>query len=92
MRPSLYGRRSFTPEMFDATIDVAGKRLLVIEDTWATGATALSACGALYAAGAEAVVLTPIARLLNAPYFPVEHPYRQHLRGEYDVTFWPRRR
>jgi predicted amidophosphoribosyltransferase len=45
-RAALYGRRSYTPEMFDLVTNVRGKRLLVIEDTWATGATALSACGA----------------------------------------------
>lgn len=91
VRPELYGRASYAPSMFEPSgVSVSGKRVIVVEDTWTTGATALSACGALYASGAKEVVLTPIARLTRIEYITEDHPYRVHLRGPYDLTHWPR--
>ncbi len=58
-------RRAYTPDVFRASIDVVGARVVLIEDTWVTGATAISAAGALLAAGALSVALFPIARIVE---------------------------
>jgi hypothetical protein len=58
-------RRIYTPEVFRASIDVVGERVVLIEDTWVTGATATSAAGALIEAGAVSVCLLPIARIVE---------------------------
>lgn len=73
---------------------MAGERIVIIEDTWVTGATALSAAGALHEFGAENVLIIPMARLINSSYWSEDHPYRE---GMMDGTFdpvapssWPR--
>lgn len=86
-----YQRQGYDPRIFEpAGEDVRYRRLIVVEDTWTTGSTAVSACGALLDAGAESVVLTPIARMFNGVWVGAEHPYRAHLNGSYDLQFWPR--
>ena len=89
------GRSEYRPDAFRRTgIDVSGARVVIIEDLWVTGATALSAAGALYEFGAESVVLIPMGRLVNSSYWPDDHPYREGMMdGTFDpiaVSSWPR--
>jgi hypothetical protein len=58
-------RRIYTPDVFRASVDVVGQRVVLIEDTWVTGATAISAAGALLEAGALSVAVLPIARIVE---------------------------
>ncbi|HTW99335.1 MAG TPA: hypothetical protein VMD59_11190, partial [Acidimicrobiales bacterium] len=44
---------------------VAGRRLLVLDDTWTSGARAQSAASALRLAGADVVAVVPVARLVR---------------------------
>ena len=69
---------------------IARKRIVLIEDTWITGATAVSAAGALLDAGADSVVIAPIARDFRVLYHAEDHPYLAHIARGYDVRFWPR--
>jgi predicted amidophosphoribosyltransferase len=58
-------QRSFNPEKFVATTRIDGRSVLLIDDTWTTGASAQSAAAALKAAGAGAVAAVVIGRHLN---------------------------
>jgi len=55
-----------------------------------TGATALSAAGALLMHGAAAVAILPLARCLDTSYWGELHPYRAAADRPYRVAFWPR--
>jgi hypothetical protein len=60
------GPKSRTPtNRFTVTADVAGQRVLVIDDTFASGSTLFAACDALTHAGAQVVGPLVIGRLLN---------------------------
>jgi predicted amidophosphoribosyltransferase len=89
--PAAYHRTKYTSQMFRARAGtIEGKRILLIEDTWITGATAVSAAGALLAAGAQSVVIAPIARDFRVQFHAEDHPYLARIAREYDVRFWPR--
>lgn len=81
---------TYSPQNFEAVDDVAGDRIVLVEDTWIRGATALSAAGALLSAGAASVVITPIARDVKPSFHGEDHPYLSYLTAEYDLTAWPR--
>jgi glutamine phosphoribosylpyrophosphate amidotransferase len=81
---------TYRPEIFEVVDDVAGDRIVLVEDTWIRGATALSAAGALLSAGAGAVVITPIARDVKPSFHGEDHPYLSYLTAGYDITAWPR--
>lgn len=86
-----YHRSAYAPETFTANREtVENKRIVLVEDTWITGATAISAAGALLNAGAESVVVVPIAREMRPEYHGAQHPYLAALTPQYDVTHWPR--
>lgn len=78
------------PGVFETVADVDDARIVLIEDTWITGSTALSAAGALLEAGAASVVITPIAREMKKSFHGEDHPYRKYIAGEYDLHSWPR--
>lgn len=89
------GRSEYRPDAFWGTsIDVADARIVIVEDTWVTGATALSAAGALYSLGAASVLILSLARLINSSYWSTDHPYREGMvDGTYDPLSpfsWPR--
>lgn len=69
---------------------VKGQRVALIEDTWVTGATAMSAAGALMEAGARSVVVLPVGREVNETFSTEEHPYREAMKKPYDIRHWPR--
>jgi adenine/guanine phosphoribosyltransferase-like PRPP-binding protein len=57
---------AFNPNAFEVAANVKGRRVVLLEDTWVTGATAASAGTTLQLAGAAAVAIFPIARCLNS--------------------------
>jgi predicted amidophosphoribosyltransferase len=57
--------REFSPDKFEAIRGLAGGSVLLIDDTWTTGANARSAAAALKAAGAGAVAAVVIGRHLH---------------------------
>lgn len=82
---------TYDPGIFETVADVEGAHIILVEDTWITGATALSAAGNLLEAGAEAVVITPIARDMKRAYHAERSPeYIEYLEPEYDLDWWPR--
>ncbi len=57
--------RNFDPIRYEAVRAVDGARILLIDDTWTTGASAQSAAAALRNAGASTVAAVVIGRHLN---------------------------
>ncbi len=57
--------REFDIQRFEICHQLHGGSVLLIDDTWTTGASAQSAAGALKAAGATAVAAVVIGRYLN---------------------------
>jgi hypothetical protein len=57
--------RVFDPDRFEPTRSLAGERVLLIDDTWTTGANAHSAACALKRAGASTVAAVVIGRHVN---------------------------
>jgi hypothetical protein len=85
------GHGRYTPGCFKLVgSSPVGERIVLIEDTWVTGATALSAAGALLAHGAAAIAILPLARCLDASYWGELHPYRAAANRPYRAAFWPR--
>jgi predicted amidophosphoribosyltransferase len=86
------GRREYNPAAFACgPVRVRGERIVLLDDTWVTGATAVSAAGALLREGAKGVVLLPLARMVDSEFWPKEHPYRQAMSAvPYDPAVWPR--
>lgn len=88
-----WSRRTYTPRAFTAgPAGVEGKRVLLVEDSWVSGATAISAAGALLHLGAASVLIAPIARVIDGDYWPEDHPYRVAMREPWnpDAPTWPR--
>lgn len=83
-------RQSFAPDAFTCDAGVRGGRIVLLDDTWVTGAKAASAAGALYQAGAEAVLILPIARRVQpGVYYPEDHPYFGWMMEPYELLRWP---
>jgi predicted amidophosphoribosyltransferase len=76
----------FHAERYEAVADVRGRTVLLIDDTWTTGANARSAAAALKAAGAERVAAVVIGRYVNRAW---RHNDRQ-LRGLPRPFAWDR--
>lgn len=62
------GQRVQAADRFRAIRALGGARVLVIYDTWTTGAHAQSASAALKAAGARTVAVVAIGRWFNPDY------------------------
>lgn len=58
-------RREPVEGNFAAGSEVRGKRVLLVDDSWVTGAAAFSAAADLRAAGASSVVVTVLGRVLD---------------------------
>jgi predicted amidophosphoribosyltransferase len=71
------GQRSFNPHKFEAIRRLDGQAILLIDDTWTTGASAQSAAAALKAAGAGRVAAVVIGRHLNREW----HENDRRIRG-----------
>jgi hypothetical protein len=59
------GPREVNTDKFNPLRRLRGERVLLIDDTWTTGASARSAAGALHGAGAGPVAAVVIGRYLN---------------------------
>lgn len=82
-------RQTYRPGAFSVTRDVSGRRVVLVEDSWVSGGTPLSAAGALHEAGATVMVL-PIARVVDNPKYWDDHPYIAQMSEPYEVERWPR--
>jgi predicted amidophosphoribosyltransferase len=69
--------RTFSEHRFDATARLQSQSILLIDDTWTTGASAQSAAAALKAAGAGPVAAVVIGRHLNREW----HENDRRIRG-----------
>jgi predicted amidophosphoribosyltransferase len=78
--------REFDPTRFEATRALDGEPVLVIDDTWTTGASAQSAAKALKDAGAGPVAAVVIGRHLNREW----HENDRRLRGIGTPFNWDR--
>ena len=58
----------FDPRRYLGSPDVAGQRILLLEDTWVTGSRAQSAAAALRAAGAVCIAVLAIGRFVNSQH------------------------
>ncbi len=61
-------QREHAADRYKATRRLRGRNVLVIDDTWTTGAHAQSASAALKVAGAAAVAVLAIGRWFNPDY------------------------
>lgn len=69
--------RTFSTTKFQATTQLTGQSVLLIDDTWTTGASAQSAAAALKAAGADRIAAVVIGRHLNREW----HENDRRIRG-----------
>lgn len=85
-------RQSYTPGAFRVPQGqrVNAARVVLVEDAWTSGATAISAAGALLDAGAAQVLVIPIARLVRESFWGDAHAYLRAMRAPYDISHWPR--
>ncbi|MGO1053886.1 ComF family protein [Crossiella sp. CA198] len=64
------GSRAVTPSRFGCADDLAGRRILLVDDTWTTGARIQSASVCLKQAGAAHVAALVLGRWLRGTYAP----------------------
>lgn len=76
----------FSPDRYGAIASQSGRSVLLIDDTWTTGANAQSAAAALKAAGAGAVAALVIGRHVNRGWRGND----RHLRTLPEVFDWER--
>jgi predicted amidophosphoribosyltransferase len=77
--------RRFDAQRFEAVTGLSGEAVLLIDDTWTSGASAESAAAALLAAGAGSVGAVVIGRYLN-PRWGENRSRLDALRGGYDYS------
>ena len=73
----LWTPREVRAERYRAIRDVAGERILVIDDTFTSGATVFSACEALRRAGAVVVGPVVIGRFVRLGWEPSDRLHRE---------------
>ena len=66
------GPRLFDPNKFEAVRPLAGEAVLLVDDTWTTGASAQSAASALRGAGAGPIGAVVVGRHLNREWHDTE--------------------
>jgi predicted amidophosphoribosyltransferase len=72
--------RAFNPQKYEAVRPLAGQPVLLIDDTWTTGANAQSAAAALKSAGAGPVAAVVIGRHLNREWHENDRRLRRITR------------
>ena len=73
-----------------APATVAGRHVVLFEDTWVSGSSAQSAAVALKAAGAAAVTIVCLARwLAESDGYPIERIFFEGLTTPYDAAVCP---
>lgn len=84
-------RQEYKPAIFTSPPGaVDGGRIVLIEDLWVSGATAVSGAGALLASGARSVVIVPVGREIRVDTDFCPGEYVDLARQPYDVDAWPR--
>ena len=78
--------RTFSPDKFEVANQLNGQTVLLIDDTWTTGASAQSAAARLKAAGAGPTAAVVIGRHLNRGW----HQNDRRLRGIAQPFDWRR--
>ncbi len=68
--PGRLGHTTASARGFSATRPVSGDRILVVDDTFTSGARAQSAAAALHLAGAQVVAIVPVGRVINPAHGP----------------------
>ena len=83
--------RQFVPDMWsvDRPDTAQGRHVLLLDDTWTTGAHAQSAAAALRRAEARAVTVLVIARWLDPSWSPTAVFLRDLVTRDYDVYRCP---
>lgn len=76
------------PEAFQVAPQANGRRVLLIEDTWVSGSTAISAAIALRRAGVVGVALVSIARMVYEDGMTPD--YDQAATAPINFAHWPR--
>jgi adenine/guanine phosphoribosyltransferase-like PRPP-binding protein len=90
VQPDLVDRGRSDDTAFAVAEDVAGKRILLIDDTFASGASLQSAASALGLAGATVIAGVPIGRVVDTsnPAYPEKlelWEQQQAVRFSFDV-------
>jgi phosphoribosylpyrophosphate synthetase len=84
--------RSVRPDRFavppEFTSRVAGRRVLLVDDTWTTGSKAQSAAVSLHAAGALSVTVLCVARWLRDDW-PEHRALLDSAKAPYDASICP---
>jgi predicted amidophosphoribosyltransferase len=83
---SALGAHEFSREKFEPLRELRGEPILLIDDTWTTGANAQSAAAALTTAGAGPIAAVVIGRHLNREW----HENDRRLRGIIRPFDWKR--
>lgn len=76
--------RGFAAERFNVSASANGRTVLIIDDTWTTGAHAQSAAAALKLAGARAVGVLAIGRWMNLAWKNTLEWLQQHRGAGWD--------
>ena len=71
--PDGWRRQRLIPEAFLVSEDLADQRVLLIDDTWVTGTTALSTAIAIKDKGATSLALIPIARMVDRDWMGADY-------------------
>jgi hypothetical protein len=79
---------SLEPDEFEVSDDVQGQRVLLIEDTWVTGSTPLSAAIAVRRRDPAAIALIPVARMVYED--AMTDDYRIGASAPIDFSRFPR--
>lgn len=86
---SSVARHELNPSAFEPIDNIEGKRIVLIEDTWVTGATAVSAATSLLDAGAS-VLIVPVARKISTSFAGGNPDYHMYSSAEFSPSKWPR--
>lgn len=81
------GRDSVISDQFEVIENVDSKTIVLIEDTWVSGQTPISAALALTEAGAESIALISIARMVYEDTYTPE--YEEAAQPPY-IPRWPK--
>lgn len=88
--PGPLGHRALSDDAFLPLDDVSGRRLLVLDDVYTTGARSQSAASALTLADAEAVAIVVVGRRVNPSWRPgVEALWNRQAALAYDFEAAP---
>lgn len=86
--PAAIGWNTASDRGFEVLDDVEGERLLIVDDTYTTGARSQSAASALQLAGAAVIAIVPIGRVINLnPGYPhVHEAWKRQRQARFDFN------